>query len=135
MRRSSDGGKTWQNPTAIFPRQLGVNGSLALLVDEKKQLHLLFAQRIPGMILGSNKDDLQGLWYSTWLSGCWSEPEAVVAKPDGVRNADGTAFMPYETKAVIVQNDMILALWMTDPGLEGTGVWYSYMSLNGQISP
>ena len=129
MRRSVDDGKTWGDPTIMFPRQVGANGSLSLLVDSAANLHLFFGQRITG------NPDIHGMWHSIYESGRWREPEAVVKGPLVVDHIGSKAFDPFEAHGVIVQGNVILITWITERSSNGNGVWFSYKLLDSKEFP
>jgi len=129
MRRSIDNGTSWQQPSVIFPRHVGVNGSLSPVVDGNDELHLFFGQRITG------NPDIHGMWHSVWNKVRWTEPEAIINGPS-VNDPDGNkSFDPFEARAVVSQGNVILVTWRTDPGLKGNGVWYSYQVLDAPELP
>ena len=125
MRISADEGQTWDNPTVLFSRFTGVNGSIAPIIDRNDELHLFFGQRISG------NPDIHGLWHSTWLGAYWSEPEAIISGPRimaGVKSFD-----PFEAHAVVTEKNYILVTWRTDPGNDPeneNSVWYSFSELD-----
>ena len=129
MQRSVDDGKTWDDPTIIFPRHVGANGSLSLLVDSKPSLHLLFGQRITG------NPDIHGMWHSVYDNGHWLEPEAVVNGPLVIDHTGSTGFDPFEARGVVVQGNVILITWITERGSKGNGVWFSYRLLGSKEIP
>ena len=136
MRRSIDNGVTWDDPTVLFPRHVGVNGSLALAIDGNQTMHLFFGQRIPG---SGGVPDMHGMWHSVWLNGRWTEPDAVIKGPRIVDTEGTRSFDPYEAHAVVSQGNVILVTWRTDPGgvgdIKANGVWYSYAILNAPEMP
>lgn len=129
MRRSINDGLTWSDLVTLFPRHIGVNGSLSAVVDGGDTMHLFFGQRISG------SPDIHGMWHSTWVENRWMEPEAVIRGPQIADRVGDKAFDPYEARAVVSQGNVILATWRTDPGLRGNGVWYSYKALDIPESP
>ena len=129
MRSSSDEGKTWDDPSVIFPRHVGVNGTISLVTDSNNDLHLFFGQRIPG------RPDIHGMWHSTFENDRWTEPEGIVKGPK-VYDLEGyTAFDPNTARAIVSQGNVILVTWRTDPGSKGNGVWFSYKKLDGPELP
>ena len=130
MRRSMDNGVTWDDPVIMFPRHVGVNGSLSLVVDGSDDLHLLFGQRITG------SPDIHGMWHSVWSGNRWTEPDAVVKGPRVLDKEGYSGFDPYEARAVVSQGNVLLVTWRTDPGnIRDNGVWYSYTVLNAPEAP
>lgn len=129
MQRSFDNGGTWQDPAILFPRHIGVNGSLSPVIDSNNTLHLFFGQRIPG------SPDIHGMWHSVWENPRWTEPEALIKGPPITDLVGLNSFDPYAARAVAVQGHIILTTWRTDPGLKGNGVWYSYKILDAPDSP
>jgi hypothetical protein len=129
MRRSSDGGITWDDPFNIFPRHVGVNGSLSLVIDSNNDLHLFFGQRISGT------PDIHGMWHSIWKNNRWTEPESVVRGPVKVDQEGFSGFDPYEARAVVSQGNVILVTWRTDLASKGNGVWFSYRMIDAPELP
>jgi hypothetical protein len=130
MRRSTDGGKTWDAAAVLFPRHVGVNGSISPVVDGNNELHLFFGQRISG------SPDIHGMWHSILNGNRWTEPNAVVKGPR-IWDTEGlTSFDPYEARAVVSQGNVILVTWITDLGdRKPNGVFYSYSVLDAPESP
>jgi hypothetical protein len=129
MQRSSDGGKTWDNPSIIFPRQIGVNGSLSLVIDSGNILHLFFGQRISG------QPDIHGMWHSTYSKGRWQEPESVVKGPLVDDKVGRNSFDPFEARAVAMQGNTLLLTWRTESTRIPNGVWYSYEGVDSPELP
>jgi hypothetical protein len=129
MQRSSDDGRTWDDPQTIFPRHVGANGSLSLLVDSEPNLHLFFGQRITG------NPDMHGMWHSIYKNGRWLEPEAVVKGPLVLDKIGSNGFDPFEAHGVIVQGNVILITWITERSSKGNGVWFSYKLLDSKEIP
>jgi hypothetical protein len=130
MRHSTDGGITWDSPNTIFARHVGVNGTLALVTDGNKVLHLFFGQRISG------NPDIHGMWHSTWSGNNWTEPDPVISGPRVMNGA--ASFDPFNARAVVIQGNIILVAWRTDPGNGAeneNGVWYSYLTTNAAVIP
>jgi hypothetical protein len=124
IRRSMDSGKTWGNPSALFPKFIGVNGTPSFVVDGSNQLYLFFAQRI-------NLDqEIHGLWYSRWKDGTWTWPDPVVNGPLIVDKVGYRGFDPYDAQAVAVLGNSILATWHTDFQSKQNGIFYSYVNLD-----
>jgi hypothetical protein len=130
MQRSLDNGETWQDQAILFPRHVGVNGSLAPVIDGNNTLHLFFGQRISG------SPDIHGMWHSVWENPRWTEPEAIIKGPQ-VKDTEGpTSFDPFAARTVVIQGRVILTTWRTDPGLaDGNGVWYSFTVLDSPEIP
>ena len=124
MRKSTDGGVSWSDAAEVFPRQVGVNGRLSLVVDGSGGVHVFFGQRITG------NPDIHGMWHSTLQGDRWLEPEAVVSGPQVVDQRGNRAFDPYAARAVVSQGNTLLVTWRSDPGLRGNGVWYSHRTLD-----
>lgn len=131
MRRSSDDGQTWDDPSIIFPRHGGVNGSLSLVIDGNNDLHLFFGQRISG----SGGPDIHGMWHSRLVNNRWIEPEGITKGPKIHDLVGDTSFDPSAARAVVLSGNVLLVTWMSDPGLKGNGVWYSYEKVNAPESP
>jgi hypothetical protein len=129
MRRSLDDGLTWSDLATLFPRHIGVNGSLSAVVDGGDTLHLFFGQRIPGA------PDIHGMWHSMWTHNRWTEPDTLIKGPQVTDSVGFRSFDPFEARAVVSQGNVILATWRTDPGMKGNGVWYSYKVLDIPEAP
>jgi hypothetical protein len=129
MRQSVDSGVTWSDPEKIFPRHVGINGSLSSVIDANNVLHLFFGQRITG------DPDIHGMWHSVWLNDSWTEPEAIIKGPSVNDPVGENSFDPFEARAIISQGNVILVTWRTDPGVKGNGVWYSYKILDAPELP
>jgi hypothetical protein len=130
MKRSLDDGKAWDDPSIIFPRHVGVNGSLSLVIDGNNDLHLFFGQRISG------NPDIHGLWHSMLVNNRWTEPDALIKGPRIVDKEGPTGFDPYDARAVVSQGNVLLVTWRTDPGdIKDNGVWYSYATINAPEAP
>lgn len=129
MRSSSDGGITWDDPFNIFPRHVGVNGSLSLVIDGNNDLHLFFGQRISG------SPDIHGMWHSVFKNNRWIEPEGLIRGPKILETEGYNSFDPYEARAIVSQGNTILVTWRTDPGSKGNGVWYSYKKIDAPELP
>jgi hypothetical protein len=129
MQRSLDDGKSWQDPVILFPRHVGVNGSLSPVVDVNDTLHLFFGQRISG------SPDIHGMWHSRWENPRWTEPEALIKGPAVTDPVGLNSFDPYAANAIVIQGVTILTTWRTDPGLKGNGVWFSYKTLDAPEVP
>lgn len=132
MRRSADNGETWQDPVIVFPRHVGVNGTLSPVIDSNDVLHLFFGQRIPG----AGSPDIHGMWHSIWADDRWTEPTAVIKGPRIATKEGLNSFDPYDAHAVVSQGNVILVTWRTDPGdVKNNGVWFSYAVLNAPELP
>jgi len=119
MRRSLDRGLTWSSPVQAAPSHRGRNGVVSLVVDSAGQIHWLFGQRIGG------EPAVHGMWYSAWWGSQWSPPMPVISGPPR------PDFDPYDARAVVLQGNILLATWRTDPGREvKNGVWYSFRILD-----
>lgn len=131
IQTSTDQGQTWSAPLRVFPDHVGRNGVASFVVDGNQDLHLLFTQRRPFTINGVYTA-IGGAWYSRWLpDGRWSEPVLIA---DNAQYPDIT-FDAYDVRAVIVQGNVLLATWRSDPGGENNGVWYTYTQLNAPELP
>ena len=130
MRQSMDQGETWTDPITLFPRHVGVNGSLSAVVDGADNLHLFFGQRISG------NPDIHGMWHSIWVNNHWIEPEAIVKGPRVIDKVGTNGFDPYDAQAIVSQGNVILVTWRTDPGdIKPNGVWYAYTQMDIPESP
>jgi hypothetical protein len=133
MVQSSDEGQTWTEPVRIAPLHIGRNGAVSLALDSKNVLHLLFGERIPG----TGGPDIHGMWHVLWENGRFSEAEAVVSGPLVTDSQGDKSFDPYAASAVIVQGNILLDTWRTDPGPQSksNGVWYSFTTLDAPELP
>jgi hypothetical protein len=119
---STDGGNRFTEPLKAFPDHIGRNGVIAFVEDSADTLHVFFGQRIPGGY-GDNLD-LHGMWHSKWDGVSWLPLTPVVSGP-----ISGT-FDPYDARAAIVQGNVVLLTWRTDPGRDVSSTWYSYSVLD-----
>ena len=122
FKQSSDGGNRFTDPMRPFPEHIGRNGVISFVEDGGGTLHVFWGQRIPGAY-GENLD-MHGMWHSTWDGGTWRPPEPVVSGPIS------STFDPYDARAVVVQGNVILVTWRTDPGREVSSTWYSSTALD-----
>ena len=129
MRRSSDGGLTWDEPSLLFSRHVGVNGDMSLVIDGNNALHLFFGQRITG------NPDIHGMWHSLFMEGRWTEPEAIIKGPLVRDPITRKGFDPYFARAVVSQGNVILVTWRTDPAAGDNGVWYSFEKIDAPELP
>lgn len=117
FKLSTDGGNRFSDPIRPFPEHIGRNGVISFVKDSDGTLHVFWGQRIPGG-LGENVD-MHGMWHSTWDGGAWRPPVPVVSGPQS------SEFDPYDARAAVVQGNVILLTWRTDPGREVSSTWYS----------
>ena len=122
MRRSFDGGKTWNSPVRLFPH-VGSNGPASLVIDSSNTLHMFFGNRV-----GDHPADY-GMWHSVWNGDRWLSPEAIVVKKRVIDDVGGNGFDPSFAHAVVSQGNTLLVTWITDPAAGPNGVWYSYATL------
>jgi hypothetical protein len=122
FKMSTDGGERFTGPLKAFPDHIGRNGVISFVEDSADTLHVFFGQRLPGGY-GDNLD-LHGMWHSTWDGSSWRPLTPVVSGP-----ISGT-FDPYDARAAIVQGNVILLTWRTDPGRDISSTWYSHTVLN-----
>jgi hypothetical protein len=133
--RSSDDGKNWTRPVRPFANHVGRNGTVSYVVDSEEKLHIIFPDRIPAETNGVY-DDIGGIWHSVWTGSSWSEPQPIAQARSSIqrenerRDPKTPVFNPYDARAVIIQGNMILATWRTDPGFARNGVWFSFLELN-----
>jgi hypothetical protein len=126
MRRSSDGGQTWTEPTHLFPH-IGNNGPASLVVDSSNTMHMFFGNRMT-----TETEINWGLWHTVWQSGRWSSPQAIVFGPKT------DYFDPVEAHAISSQGNVILVTWMNDYGtisLGTGGTFYAYTVLDAPELP
>ena len=122
LKMSTDGGNRFTEPVRPFPDHIGRNGVISFAEDSGGTLHTFFGQRIGGGY--GNNLDLHGMWHSTWDGGSWLPLTPVVSGPIA------PTFDPYDARAVIVQGDVILLTWRTDPGRAVSSSWFSHHVLN-----
>lgn len=113
VRRSVDGGDTWDRVSAPFPRHLGRSGSHALVVDDRGIAHALFIQRIEPRETGAYAP-IGGLWHSEWRDSRWTEPRLI----------DLGAMSGHDVAAIVSQGNMLLVAMREDPGVAADGVWF-----------
>ena len=117
LKLSTDGGTRFTDPIRPFPDHIGRNGVISFVQDSGGTLHVFWGERIPGGY-GENLD-MHGMWHSTWDGATWRPPVPVVSGPQS------SEFDPYDARAAIVQGNVILLTWRTDPGREVGSTWYS----------
>ncbi|MCI0549850.1 MAG: hypothetical protein L0287_02730 [Anaerolineae bacterium] len=115
---SSDGGLSWNGPTNPFPLLNGRSGEHALAVDGVGGVHGLFVMRIDQQV-NDEYGSISGIWHSIYLNGIWNNPDRIV-----------TTLSPHDVRAVIVQGNVLLAVWREDPGEGASGIWFSYAILD-----
>lgn len=123
MRYSDDHGETWSNPSALFQKFIGANGTISMVNDDNNQMHMFFAQRIPG------DPDIHGMWHSVYTNELWTPPDQVVSGPLVVDRTGNKGFDPFDAQAILTKENTILVIWHTDYASEQNGIWYSYVTL------
>ncbi|NWG35234.1 MAG: exo-alpha-sialidase [Chloroflexi bacterium] len=123
-RMSLDGGKTWNEPVNPFPFHVGRSGEHTLALDGNGTPHTLFIQRIETSDEKGTYRIIGGIWHSTFANGVWTNPDRFV-----------TTIAPHDVRSVVVQGNVLLAVWRQDPGLGANGVWYSYSILDAPEKP
>jgi hypothetical protein len=123
-RRSFDGGDTWTDPVRVSGH-VGTNGPPSLVIDTDGVLHMFFANRI-------GNPAINGAWHTIWQENeqRWREPEPVISGPRVQGRVGGSGFDPSFVKATLVQGNVFLLTWVTDPGAGRNGVWYTYTRLD-----
>ena len=122
MRRSLDGGDTWQNPSKLFALA-GESGAARFGIDGDGQLHMFFANRTDGSDPSTGL--VQGLWRATWLGEHWTAPEPIVFGPQTPQ------FDPTRPEVVISGGNLVLATWTKDTTAgPRNGAWYSSRKLD-----
>jgi hypothetical protein len=123
-RISLDGGATWSEPLDPFPFHVGRSGEHAMVLDGNGIPHVLFVQRIEGQDERGNYSIIGGIWHSTFENNAWSNPDRFV-----------TTLSPHDVHAVVVQGNVLLAVWRQDPGEGANGIWFSYNILDAPELP
>lgn len=122
LRRSTDNGQTWTEPSRLFQQFVGSNGAAVLLEDSADTLHLLFANR-------TGDPAIHGLWHSKWQGSRFSDPVSVASGPQS------NGFDPTAPEGVVLQGNILLATWTTDPMAGKSGVWWSFVKLAAPALP
>ena len=122
FRYSDDQGTTWSLPQRLFQYE-GSNGPAALVIDSSNTLRMFFGNR-------TGNPAIHGLWQSIWDGSKWSAPEAIVSGPRIVDRLTGGGFDPAFVNAAVLQGNVILLVWRTDPGAGSNGAWFSYIQLD-----
>jgi hypothetical protein len=127
MISSKDNGQTWTYPIRLFDH-VGSNGAASLVIDSSNNLHMLFGNRVGNPIV-------HGMWHSTWNESFWSPPSPVVAGPQIRDPVNRRGFDPSNASAVMVQGNILLVTWISDPQAGYNGVWYSYKKMDTPVLP
>lgn len=122
MRVSEDGGRSWTEPVRLF-EHVGSNGPVSFAVDSAQRLHLFFGNRV-------GSPTRHGMWHTVWQGEEWRAPAAVVSGSRVVDERGGVGFDPSFAESVIVDGNVALVTWVTDPGAGPNGVWYAYAVLD-----
>jgi hypothetical protein len=120
---SRDGGLSWDGPSAPFPLHNGRSGEHALAVDSNGKVHGLFVMRIDQQFNGEYSP-VGGIWHSAFQNGIWGNPDRIV-----------TTVPAHDVRAIVVQGNVLLVVWIMDPGDGMSGVWYSYFILDAPELP
>jgi len=104
----------------------GSNGPASLVIDSNNVLHMFFGNR-------TGNPAIHGLWHTVWSGFRWNEPSAIISGPRVIDFETGKGFDPSFAKAVVLQGNLILVTWRTDPGAGGNGIWYSYSRLDAPM--
>jgi hypothetical protein len=122
-RRSFDGGDTWTDPVRVSGH-VGTNGPPFMIELDNGVLHMFFANRI-------GNPAIHGVWYTIWQENeqRWRVPEPIVSGPGG------RGFDPQHVQATLVQGNVLLLTWVTDPSSGRNGVWYTYTRLDAPPLP
>ncbi|MEZ4731854.1 MAG: sialidase family protein [Caldilineaceae bacterium] len=132
VRRSDDGGRTWSEAVRPFPLHVGGNGPSAFVLDSANQLRVFFGQRTAGPLA----KQIHGMWYSEWheQARSWGGVYDIVSGPL-VQDVDGdTGFDPSAANAIVIQGNLLMIVWRTDPGNGANGAWYSYAEVETPIT-
>lgn len=116
---SLNGGVTWSEPLDPFPFHVGRSGEHAMVLDGNGTPHVLFVQRIESLDDKGRYTIIGGVWHSRFENGAWANPDRFV-----------TLLAPHDVRAVVVQGNVLLAVWRQDPGEGQSGIWYSYSVLD-----
>ena len=115
-RISTDGGRTWSEPTYIFPDFEGINGSPILLVDGAMGLHLVITWR--------TRDQVGGTFYARWLGTEWSPMVLAIPEAEARPGAHWTA-------ATMRLGNEIHVVWNTNFSDKAGEIWYSRSLIAG----
>lgn len=121
MRISDDLGQNWSDPILPF-NYIGEYRHAAFAVDSANNLHMLLGNRTTA--------NTHGMWHTVWLGTRWSDLQPVVAGPRVVTGPLLQHFDPTGPQAIVVQGNLLLVTWWTDPGAGRNGVWSAYTYLN-----
>jgi len=128
MRRSSDNGDTWSQPTRLFDH-VGSNGAASLVIDNGDNLHLFFGNRV-------GVPAVHGAWYSQWREDQWSNPEAIISGYQVFGGPNGEeGFDPSFLQATVSRGNLLFIIWRHDPRAGPTNIWYTYQTTNAPQIP
>jgi hypothetical protein len=129
MQRSFDGGDTWTDPVRLFAHE-GSNGPAALVEDSGGLLHMFFGNRV-------GNPAIHGMWHTIWQprEQRWQEPQPVVSGRRVQGPIGGNGFDPSHARSIIVQGNILLLTWLTDPGAGRNGVWFTETRLDSPLLP
>ena len=119
VRVSTNGGQTWNEPLDPFPFHVGRSGEHTLALDGNGAPHTLFIQRIESIDEEGDYNLIGGIWHSAFQNGVWTNPDRFV-----------TTVPAHDVRSIVVQGNVLLAVWREDPGSGESGIWYSYSVLD-----
>lgn len=118
---SNDNGDTWTPPFIPFNRHQGRSGENTMTLDSDNIPHALFIQRIQVVENGEERV-IGGIWHSEFKDGIWSSPERFI-----------TDYPAHDVRAVVVQGNVLFAVWRVDPGGPPHGIWFTYKTLDEEM--
>ena len=118
---SNDNGDTWTPPFIPFNRHQGRSGENTMALDSDNIPHALFIQRIQ-VIENGEERVIGGIWHSEFKDGLWSSPERFI-----------TDYPAHDVRSVVVQGNILFAVWRVDPGGPPHGIWYTYKTLDEEM--
>ena len=119
---SNDNGDTWTPPFIPFNRHQGRSGENTMALDGENIPHALFIQRVQ-MTENGEERVIGGIWHSEFKDGIWSNPERFI-----------TNYPPHDVRAVVVQGNVLFAVWRVDPGGPPHGIWFTYKTLDEEMN-
>lgn len=122
MRRSGDGGKSWSTPVRPFPHSGGY-GQVSFSKDSLGTIHILLGNRL-------QNPEIHGMWYSRLIENAWLPLDPIVSGPST------DTFAPTKPETVVVQGNLLLAVWSHDVrGEFRSAPWFSYIFVDAPELP